>query len=62
MPNTYTPHCWKHLVFVQPPRTIQTFHQYLDEMYLFEAIFKMFGMAVQQEQQSHAAHAYMYKT
>ena len=41
-----TPHCWGHLVLLQPPPTIQTFHQCLDEMQWFEAIFKMFGGAM----------------
>ena len=31
---------------MQPPPTIQTFYQYLDEMHWFEASFKMFGVAI----------------
>ena len=36
----YTPHCWGHLVFLQPLPKIHTSNQYLKDLHWFGAIFK----------------------
>ena len=41
-----TPHCWRHLVLVRSLPTSHIFHQSLEEMHWFKAIFKMLGRAV----------------
>ena len=44
--NFFTPHCWGLLVFLRSLPTIHSFHQSLEQMHWFEAIFEMFCSAV----------------
>ena len=41
-----TPHCWGHLVFVQPLPTIHTSYPSLENLHWFDAIFKILTCAV----------------